>query len=101
MMKNRDVLSFGFDEYLMNPTELTIESGKNGRNEGCNKRLVKFDEWKDETDAMLRGDERTKDIWWERGARGCLQAYLYQNLYKKFELIAHNFSTMHEQFFFV
>lgn len=68
MMKNRDVLSFGSDEYLMNPMELTSGSRKNGRNEGCNKRLVEFDEWKDETDAMLRGDERAKEIWCERGA---------------------------------
>lgn len=54
MMKNRNVPSFGFDEYLLVPVELTSESGKNERNEGCNKRLVVFDEWQDETDAMLR-----------------------------------------------
>lgn len=34
MMKNRDVLSFGFDEYLVVPIELTSESRKNERNEG-------------------------------------------------------------------
>ncbi|EFN62349.1 hypothetical protein EAG_01539 [Camponotus floridanus] len=62
MMKNRDVLSFGFDEYLVVPMELTSESRKNERNESCNKRLVEFDEWQDETDAMLCGDENERNM---------------------------------------
>lgn len=62
MMKNRDVLSFGFDEYLVVPMELTSESRKNERNENCNKRLVEFDEWQDETDAMLCDDENERNM---------------------------------------
>lgn len=76
MMKNKDVLSFGFDEYLVVPMELTSESRKNERNESCNKRLVEFDEWQDETDAMLCGDENERNMVRTRDLNVCGRIYI-------------------------